>query len=244
MSTEPMTFSLLFDKEVFAKFIDENKNNNIGKSFINKYDRYWQSKEELYKKKNEYIDKYGKIAGKKNEYNLKSNEIFTILINPVAAAAATAAATPAQLIATITDIRIYELLSIQTDVTSSDINSQLYFNNITDLKLKKDKLVKERSLLSDVNNEENIKKYTDDPWLLFLLQKQFDMYYLIISLSFNSNQLNIWKIYYRETEGLVNIMINYFFEKMQKTNERFYLPESEASTKSPVASPCGASHRA
>ena len=55
MNTEPITFSLLFDKEVFEKFIENNKTNNIGKSFLSKYNRYWQRKEELYKKKNEYL---------------------------------------------------------------------------------------------------------------------------------------------------------------------------------------------
>ena len=135
-----------------------------------------------------------------------------------------------------TDIRIYELLSIQTDVTILDINSQLYFTNIANLKLKRDKLVKERAILSDINIQETVNKYTNDPWLLILLQNQFDIYTKTISSSFYSNQTNIWKIYYKEVEDLVNNMIKIFIIKMQETidKEITYIEDYKPSLKTQV----------
>jgi hypothetical protein len=118
------------------------------------------------------------------------------------------------------DVHIYELLSIQTDVTSLDINSQLYFKNIANLKVKKEKLVKERSVLSDINIQETVTKYTADPWILILLQNQFDIYTRVLSSSFYSNQTNIWKIYYKDVENLVNNMIKSFIIKMQETIDK------------------------
>jgi hypothetical protein len=79
-STEPMTFSLLLDKNLFAKFIEDNKTNNIGKSLLTKYERYWKRKEDLYKMRNEYDDLYKKTLLKKHEYDLKSIEIYRALI--------------------------------------------------------------------------------------------------------------------------------------------------------------------
>ena len=280
-ATEPMTFSLLLDKEVFAKFIEQNKTNNIGKSLITKYERYWKRKEDLYKMRNEYDELYKKIISKKHEYDLKTAFIYntlsviipgTSLTPPEKKTLGEACEDMHDLYVEFIDllvelanvlynfyqiqidyfnyivdflkefkkeyvhiinyykdtadianmcidedIRIYELLSVESAVTNLNADSQAYFANIKNLKEKLYKLKKEQSILSDINIQETLKKYKDDPYLLILLRKQYNIYYLFFKTSFHTNQYYTWKIYYKGTDALVTKMNNYFFEKMQQT---------------------------
>ena len=203
-ATEPMTFSLLLDKEVFASFIEKNKTNNIGKSLLTKYERYWKRKEDLYKIRNEYDELYKKIIIKKHDYDLKSVYIYKLFRNPVTVLTNAQKKTIGEYcedmhdlyvefidllvdLANILsnfyqiqleyfnyivdflkefkkeyahiinyykdtaeiadmcideDIRIYELLSVESDVTNLDVNSQAYFANIKNIKIKINKLQK------------------------------------------------------------------------------------------------------
>jgi hypothetical protein len=276
-----MTFSLLLDKEVFAKFIEQNKTNNIGKSLITKYERYWKRKEDLYKMRNEYDELYKKIISKKHEYDLKTVVIYNTLsviipgtgLNPAEKKTLGEASEDMHdlyvefidLLVDLAnvlynfyliqidyfnyivdflkefkkeyvhiinyykdtadianmcideDIRIYELLSVESAVTNLNVDSQAYFANIKNLKEKLYKLKKEQSILSDINIQETLQKYKDDPYLLILLRKQYNIYYLFFKTSFHTNQYYTWKIYYKGTDALVTKMNIYFFEKIQQT---------------------------
>ena len=76
-ATEPITFSLLLDREVFVKYLEDKT--ETGKSLLNKYSRYRRNKEELYKIKKEYHDIFVQIGKKKGEYDDKSSDIFVYL---------------------------------------------------------------------------------------------------------------------------------------------------------------------
>jgi hypothetical protein len=118
------------------------------------------------------------------------------------------------------DIRIYELLSAKTCKNEDDDDCLIYFKNIETFK-KKDKLIsKEVSMTPpEVNIDELVKKYVANPFLLIQTRKLLGIYSSIVSSSYNVNQLNIWKIYYRGVETLIDKMTNHYFVIMEKTLE-------------------------
>ena len=130
------------------------------------------------------------------------------------------------------DIRIYELLSAKTCKNEDDDDCLIYFKNIETFK-KKDKLIsKEISMTPpEVNIDELVKKYVANPFLLIQTRKLLGIYSSIISSSYNVNQLNIWKIYYRGVETLVDKMINHYFDMMKKTLEIYTKLENTVDIK-------------
>jgi hypothetical protein len=116
------------------------------------------------------------------------------------------------------DIRIYELLSAKTCKNEDDDDCLIYFKNIETFK-KKDKIIsKEVSMTQpEVNIDELVEKYVANPFLLIQTRKLLGIYSSIVSSSYNVNQLNIWKIYYRGVETLVDKMTNHYFDMMEKT---------------------------
>jgi len=124
-----------------------------------------------------------------------------------------------------TDIRIYELLSAEIlkekeeeecKKYSDTENCENYFKTINIFKEKVKKIKKDEQLLYSSNIDEITQMYIDNPFLLITSREQLNIYYATISMSYNINQLNIWKIYYNQTEKLVTKMIKYYFKFMEK----------------------------
>ena len=126
-----------------------------------------------------------------------------------------------------TDIRIYELLSAEIlkeqeqeeekcKKYSDSENCENYFKTINILKEKIKKLKKDEQMLYSSNIDEITQMYVENPYLLITSKKQLNISYSIISMSYNINQLNIWKIYYYQTENLINKMIENYYKFMEK----------------------------
>ena len=115
------------------------------------------------------------------------------------------------------DIRVYELLSAEIPKNNENENCDSYCKSIKSFKNKLKVLSKEEEYLRNTNISELIQMYVDNPFLLISSKKQLTIYYYTVSMSYNVNQLYIWKIYYGEIEKLVIKTIQYYFEMMQKT---------------------------
>jgi hypothetical protein len=79
LNTDPITFSLLLDRDEFAKFVEENKG-EVSDILVNKFGRYIELKKILYESKNEYDDIQFEIGIIQKHYDRISRVIFDILV--------------------------------------------------------------------------------------------------------------------------------------------------------------------
>jgi hypothetical protein len=79
LNTDPITFSLLLDKDVFTDFIKNNPS-PANDMLVNKYSTYLDLKKILYESKDDYFEIKYEVARTQNIYDNTSKSIFDILV--------------------------------------------------------------------------------------------------------------------------------------------------------------------